>query len=99
MSLLIRLKMLLVQQAVKVKVADQMAFNATNKDKAVFLPTEHSVTGDETYGIWDKDGDLGGGRVGGKNINDTSLPGICVANSTVGMLILRRIKHSSTLLS
>ena len=56
---------------VKVKVADQMAFNATNKDKAVFLPTEHSVTGDETYGIWDKDGDLGGGRVGGKNINDT----------------------------
>ena len=56
---------------VKVKVADQMAFNATNKDKAVFLPTEHSVNGDATYGIWDKNGTLGGGRVGGKNINDT----------------------------
>ena len=58
-------------ETVKVKVADQMAFNATNKDKAVFLPTEHSKNGDATYGIWDEDGTLGGGRVGRKNINDT----------------------------
>ena len=57
---------------VKVKVADQMAFNAKdNNGKASLIPTEHSVSGDETYGIWDKNGTLGGGRVGKKNIDDT----------------------------
>lgn len=59
-------------ETVKVKVANQMAFNAINKKKAVFLPTEHSVTGDDTYGIWDKDGVPSlSGRVGKKNIDDT----------------------------
>ena len=64
-------------ETVKVKVANQMAFNAINKKKAVFLPTEHSTAGDDTYGIWDVNGTDGtnslglNGRVGKKNIDDT----------------------------
>jgi len=63
-------------ETVKVKVADQMAFNAKNakdaKNPVTFLiPTEHSVNGDADYGIWDLNGTLGGGRVGNKNIDDT----------------------------
>ena len=63
-------------ETVKVKVADQMAFNAKNaKDaknpKTFLIPTEHSVAGDADYGIWDLNGTLGEGRVGNKNIDDT----------------------------